>query len=282
MPITNSTPRIMESTTWAKRPFPDAYGRGAHIFVTDVGVNGSVWVSDGTQWCATGPIPVIQSGLPYLVPALVTGDAATYARSGTTITVTSTGHTIPATTYNGGSVYVKASTGNVAAGWYTSLNRTGTGTFTCVDTESGTTSGAVLTNLAETTITPLTTTLPGGVMGANGKIQVHAIVSVADTANDKTFKFKFGSLVVATRLLTDGTGAATNSESVHWLSNRGNVAKQVHYATSLVGGAGIGATALTYGTTDTAADVSLTSTLTVATADEFAALEALSVVLYPG
>ena len=281
MPSIKSPVRVPETFTWATKPLPDVYGEGAVIRISDIGPTGSLWFSTGSAWKPTGPVQLIQSGVPYILPSLITGDAATYARSGTTITVTSTGHGLPATTYNGGYVYVAPSTGTVTAGWKSAFSRTGTGTFTCTDTVSGTTSGAVPTLLTEVTITPLTTTIPAGLMGVNGKLQIHAVVSVADTANDKTFKFKFGSDTVVSRLLTTGTGAATNSESVHWISNRGNVAKQVHYAEALIGGAGEGATALTYGTTDTSAAVSLTSTLTVATASEFAVLEALSVTLYP-
>ena len=270
------------SSTWADRPNAKASGRGALIHVTDVGVNGgSFWRSTGSTWVPAGPIVLAQSNLPMLVPALVTGSAGTYAKSGTTITVTSAGHTIPATTYNGGSVYLSLSGGTETSGWFTNFSRTGTGTFTCTSTTSGTDSGTAATNIAETTVTPLTTTIPGGVMGANGKLAFHVIGSNGDTANDKTLKVKFGTAVVAQRVTTNGSGAETNFEEEHWIANRGNVAKQVNYAGTLVGGAGIGATALTYSTVDTAADVSLTATITVATADEFMALESFSAVLYP-
>lgn len=45
----------MESCTWAARPNAATH-LGALIYVTDVGINGSIWISNGTVWRPTAPV----------------------------------------------------------------------------------------------------------------------------------------------------------------------------------------------------------------------------------
>lgn len=45
----------MESCTWAARPNAATH-LGAMIYVTDVGINGSIWISNGTVWRPTAPV----------------------------------------------------------------------------------------------------------------------------------------------------------------------------------------------------------------------------------
>lgn len=49
------TPNYPLPTTWANRPAA-TIGAGVTIFVTDVGVDGSIWISNGTVWKPTSII----------------------------------------------------------------------------------------------------------------------------------------------------------------------------------------------------------------------------------
>lgn len=62
----------------------------------------------------------------------------TYSRSGTTITVTIAGHGLD----SGASIFLEFTSGGATSNQYT-ITKTGTHTFTCVDTASGSTSGDV-------------------------------------------------------------------------------------------------------------------------------------------
>lgn len=276
MPITRAKNGV-SVFTWALKPSAAALGQGRTIFISDIGVNGSWWYSDGTQWIPEQPIVLVQESGGWLVPALITGDAATYSQSGTTVTVTSTGHNMT-NVLNGHSVYLDISTGTAAAGWYTNFTYSSANAFTCTSATSLTTSGAVLTRTAATTVTPISYTIPAGILGPTGVIEITTLSSVFDSINDKTLAAKLASTSVATRLLTTSGGVA--QEETHRVFLK-TAATQVANNASSVGDAGESANAIARTTVDFSADVAGTFAITVATASEWAALEAVQVKLFP-
>lgn len=169
------------------------------------------------------PKIVLQKNTGWLVPSLITGNAATYSQTGTTVTVTSTGHNIPATIYNGRSVYLVIGSGLAVTGWFTNFQRVDANSFTCVSTVSQSTSGAVNTNLAETTITDLTVTLPGGSLGLNGVLRDSFKAVVFNSANNKTISKKYGGSSYCSFILT----TTTATYPVVTLENKNSLSSQI-------------------------------------------------------
>ena len=254
------------SALLSDRPSAASFGKG-EWFVSDVGLGGSKWQSDGVNWTALSPITMLQKAKGWLIPSLASANAATYSQTGTTITVTSAGHGIPATTYNGVSVYLSISSGLATAGWFTNFQYVDANSFTCESTVSQATSGAVNTNIAETTITDLTVTIPGGVMGINGQLEDITLISCTGSANNKRIKTLLGGQVFKNSITV---GAAfISQEERHILQNMGSSTKQVHLNAFAIGGGPATTNATEYRTINTAENQNLTHTVTVAAANEF-------------
>jgi len=214
---------------------------------------------------------IVNKSKGWLVPALITGNAATYTQSGFVITVTSTGHLIPATIHDGKSVYLVIGSGNATSGWFSNFTYVDANTFTCVSTISQTTNGAVNTNIAQVTVTELTTNIAAGSMGLNGSIRVNLTASVNNSAGAKTARVFFGGTGFITAQATTSLSLSAINRTI---SNRGVTNKQVSQTIASLNGA-TSTAAVTNMAIDTSADVSLTITLQAAVASDYIALESV-------
>lgn len=250
---------------------PSAY-TGQSVLVTDVGVNGSVFTSNGTKWVPPTKIQVINGGAGWIVPSLTAANAATYSQTGTTLTVTSTGHNIPATE-NGGFVYLAIASGLATAGWFSNFTWVSANSFTCTNLESLSTSGEVNTNTAETTITPLTKLLNGGLIGVNGALTLDICGANTSSANLKTRKVKLSGSVV-------NSNAISNSNQIRLVSlvrNRNNLSKQ--FSTGYIQLNFVSSSVYLEATVDTSSDCNLTFTVQMAAASEYASIKSIYVEL---
>jgi hypothetical protein len=260
---------------WATKPAAADYS-GRLIRIADVGINGSLWFSDGTRWIHESPIVLQQAAKGWIVPSLAAANAATYAQTGTTITVTSAGHNIPATVHDGKDVYLAIASGDAVAGWYSNFTRTGADTFTCKSSVSQSTSGTVNTNTAETIISPVTTTILGGVLGTNGSLRTELLFGWLGSGNSKTLRARFGSDIYYSLVVSTGSGTSAIGRSVR---NRNSYLSQISQATGASGGGGIGVnTALAI---DTSVDFDNTVALTLAAPNEFVTLESMLLEVLP-
>lgn len=229
-------------------------------------------LNTGFHWAqaneiAKSPHAVVKNKFSYIVPALLTGSAATFAQSGTTVTVTSAGHNIPATVHDGAKVYVSSATTTgiaIPAGWYSDFARTGTGTFTfSVPAEfSQTATGTITSNISETTVDELTYLVKGGYLGKNGKLRFTGGISCNNSAGAKTLKIKLDTSVIGTVAVTT---AAFGDLATGLVYNRGAETRQ------MIKGDG---TALSV---DTTSDKNVTVTLQCAAASDYVALECVLV-----
>lgn len=218
---------------------------------------------------------LLNKGKGWIVPSLAAANAATYSQTGTTLTVTSTGHNIPATTYNGYSVYLAIGSGLATAGWYSNLQRTGVDTFTCVSTVSQTTSGIVNTNIAATVVTEATVTLPGTVMGPSGNVVFDAMFTGFISGNPKTPTIKVG----AAAIMTLGNATTPNMVQGVRFKNKNNAG--VNVSSSWLGYSTNSNVPLVYTAINTDVDQSLTVSLNSAAANDWHCLETVSILVYP-
>jgi hypothetical protein len=188
----NQTPK---ATTWAAFPGPTLAPIGTY-YISDIGVNGSLWYNNGTTLDPIERILLQNNNKGWIVPSMLAANAATYSQSGTTLTVTATAHTLIAA-LNGADIYLVigtvstgvAPTAPVYTGWFTNFTYVDANTFTCTAGNSQTGTGAVNTNLAETTITELTYTLKGGLLGLNGGLACWQATAASSEASTKSAKF---------------------------------------------------------------------------------------------
>lgn len=147
------------------------------------------------------------------------------------------------------------------------LAKQGAGTFAqsaAPQSVTGTTS--------ETTLA--TITIPGGAMGANGRVEVMALFSYTNSANNKTLRVKFGGTTMANAVPTTSASYAASAT----IANRNSVSSQVANGSLAPGATGA---AVAAATADTTADVVLTITGQLANAGETITLESYSVALRP-
>jgi hypothetical protein len=244
---------------------------GTKRYVTDVGEYGAEYISNGVTWTHSGGIEIIQKAKGWLLPSLSAADAATYSQSGTLITVTSVGHNIPATNYDTKDVYLNIGTAATGAtippGWFSSFQRTGADTFTCVSTVSQTGTGAVNTNISVTPVNELSSTIIGGVLRSNGVTDFSFTSSNNNSAGVKSVLFWFG----IDQLSFDNTTTIVLPSSHNLISNRNNEAKQVF---SFGGNIAVG-------TQNTAVDIPCIFSLQCAQQNDYVAIHAASVYIFP-
>jgi hypothetical protein len=221
------------TTTWASRATAISTiaaltpGNG-WVFVSDMGSNGALYWCNGTILIPFSPTVMFNSNQGWIVHGYLAANAATYSQSGTTLTVTCTGHNLPATVNDGKMIYVPI--GTVSTGvaptaaitnWFTNFTQTGANTFTCTATNSQTGTGFVNSNLAATTITPVQKTILGSSLGANGKLGQSSLVSANTTAGSKTIRFNFAGLSCSNITLT--TNGFSNNQNMSFLQNKNGV-----------------------------------------------------------
>jgi hypothetical protein len=264
--------------TWAAKPTaPEFVGTA---FISDIGVNGSLWYSNGVKWMHEGPIQLLNDTTGWLLPSLLTGNAATYSQSGTTITVASTAHGIPATVYNGRKVYLNpgvATTGaTIPAGWFTNFQYVDANSFTCTSTASQTGTGtAVVTTTTEIAIPAVTATVAAGLLGLNGYIDAEALLSCENSAATKTLTIALGSFDFYAHTVTTNA----SHQSINRIQNMGDAAKQAVVPAGKDGFTGAGG-AILRGTVDTSAATTVSTSLALSAASTFATLESITVTIW--
>lgn len=133
---------------------------------------------------------------------------------------------------------------------------------------SATTTAEVTAITSETTL--LTIPVNGGVIGANGKLIIHAIFSFTNNANQKILRFKYNSTVVWTATATTGTTVACavpvhniNSEAVQKI------------ATGVQSGYGLTSSAVLQTAVDTSVDFNVVVTGRLADSADTLRVEAI-------
>lgn len=269
---------LVREYTLTTRPTASSVPTGTVIRLTNVGINGSLWVSNGSVWVAADShIRMLGLTVGVVLPSLIAANLATYSQVGTTITVDNTvAHNIPAATFNGDSVYLKPSTGALVEGVYSNFQRTGANTFTCESTISQTISGNLATNTSIATLATLV--IPAGVMGATGRIETNIQAQYLNSANNKTIACAFGGTNYY-------NNAFTTSGRVSFVAGmRNKNATNAQQAVNIDAATGLGSTTgtLTTAAVDTIAAVNVTLTGTVAAANEFLVIEHCAFNLIPG
>lgn len=176
------------------------------------------------------PEIIKQGAKGWLVPSLAAANAATYSQTGTTITVTSILHNIPAATFDGEDVYLAIASGAAVAGWFSNFTRVDANTFTCESTISQTTSGSVNTNLSVTTITEATATILANSMGLNGNLEINTLWSWFSSADIKRPKITFGGNQITA--FTPTTSVMGRWKSL--INNRNSTTKKICPSTNNV------------------------------------------------
>jgi hypothetical protein len=277
--ITGGAPLL--SATFATLPAAAA-NNGKTYFVSDVGLGGSLWYSNGTDWSpVNGAVILAKSGVPSGIAPSGTVAANGALTLGTALNIT----------YNAGIfLYFPAGAvyaGSLAGSYWCLMSSTTLGTIYDDVLGTGWTSesvpavptpivaagpGAYVGSTVEVTLTTLNNS--GGILGNNGSIRSFSIKSVNNTANAKTYRERFsGNSVEASNLLNTITNisqldscAGGNSTSV--------IVKPA--STSSLGNFGGAIARLSI---NTAIDFTYTATAQLATATDTFVLEELSVEL---
>jgi hypothetical protein len=214
------------TSTWAAQPLSSDYPLDTFLCITDIGEYGAVYHNTLSGWKPIGTIEIIQKGKGWIVPSLAPSDTSTYSQSGTLITVTASGHNIPATNYDTKDVYLDFGTPSTGAqltsGWYSNFQRITLNTFSCVSAVSQTGTGIVKTNLAAITIPETISTIPGGVLGLNGCVFYSILSSHNNSVGTKNVIFNFDGQSIVYGNAFDEVREVNNAI----ISNRNNLSSQ--------------------------------------------------------
>lgn len=187
--------------------YPAASYSGASAKCTDLNMpSGCVVISDGTNWNLTAPINYSAMQEKWINFG---GTAATYSQTGTTVTVTQASHGLPATDFNGATIYLTQSTGALLSGNFTNFQYVNANSFTCVSTVSQSTSGNLGANTAETfcpTLCTVSTSLRYPYF-----VSPTVITRASVTGNNKTAKIYFGDYAATSSITTNTAGATSYS-----------------------------------------------------------------------
>jgi len=166
-------------------------------------------------------VPLSLGLVPSIMPSLVTSTTA--SQSGNVVTVSATAHGIPATVFDGWRVWYPGSA-SIPAGWYLDFSRTSADAFTFSNPTSQTVAsesvnaGAFVSAFVEV----CRGTIPGGLLGKNGRGEARLILHGGTTA-----AVKYARLNIGSSLISHGSGTSVAS-GVHSFSfsNLGNESKQ--------------------------------------------------------
>jgi hypothetical protein len=265
------------STTWVNKP---AHADGLEMYVSDVGVGGSRWRSDGTKWRCNHGVCLFSSAIPFVIaPTGTMGD------NGALTLGTALNRIIP-----NAYVYLPAnaiSAGSAAGFYYAVFSST-----TAAIVYNNVWSGAAGQPAIPTSPTPFVTTgpgaytgststltvaigsMPGRVMGADGAIEFTAEVSYPNNANSKTVTVKFGGTNAYSLAQTTTTGDRLTGT----IQNQGREDRQLFGCTNRDGP---GTGTIAYGNVDSTGTVSITATCAMAVATDYLVFEGWRVMLYP-
>jgi hypothetical protein len=271
------------STPWASWP------KGTVTVETSQITNKQMWV----RVKPTGGIAVLQT-TDYPATAL----AATYerdwagnnmpyvlAQSAVPYGIANSGTVATNGTYTAGTAYNTTYSGGI---WLyfpaTAFATASAGFYWCV--ASSTTAFQVYTDATAATLitgsnsgftgstsqqTAVSVTLPGGVVGANGKVRIAASSSCNATAGQKSMQFALG----ATNLTIVNSASVLAINSVQTIANRNSLSRQrLSNFSSATGSGG-------YATIDTSADQTISIKLTLAVATDVVVLEDYTIEVMP-
>lgn len=264
--------------TWATKP--DASMYTGRAWISDIGVAGSLWYSDGTTWNHVAPIILHNTYYGLVFASMAAANAATYSQSGTTVTVTCTGHNIPASLHNGKSIYLVPGTpvtgSQLATGFYTNFTYVDANTFTCTSTVSQTGTGAINTNTSASPV-GITIPIPGGLLGPNGWIDVYTLHQCNASAGTKRMPISYGSFSFKN---ISPISTTLTLQMINRMQNVNNTAKQVCFSTIVPAytGASVGNPAR--GTEDTTVTQNITATCTLSSPLDYVSLDHLTITLY--
>jgi len=267
-----NAPENLGQFTLANLPSATAVPFGSSAYAVDVG---PVW-TNGTIWTTLNGVCIAQATAIEVtqVAATFTTLTATSSNSGTTTRLTSAGvHGLTAAS-NGRYVYVSASAG-ITAGLY-AVTYVST---VAIDIASP---YVALTTPVVKKVTELMTiysaTVPAGMMGVNGMVQIEAFVECSATASAKTIRLLFDGTQAVPDLDLNGTGVYQQQiRSRIWNQNNASVQR---CAPMLIDTAsGVQATALTKNTA-TALVVALQTQVVTAETD-FIRISGVRVVVHP-
>lgn len=267
MPFYNQNAQI--TTTWANKPLATAYVGNARI--TDVGVGGSNWYSDGTAWRHDGAVMMFQRGTGWIVHSMLAANASTFSQVGANVTVTSVGHGLTAAAHNGCSIYlILAGVGT----WCTNVTYVSSSSFTCTSPTSQTASGAITTNTSETIITDTITTIPAGLMGSNGVISILGYTLVSSTSTAKTAKLYYDT----TAFMAAVASTSIFSNISRYIKNTA-IAKQITAKDTTL--FEVSTNPSQYLTVDSSISKDIKASLIIAAANEFCVLQGLQIMVTP-
>jgi hypothetical protein len=272
------------SYTWSTKPAASSF-LGQALF-SDIGINGSVWYSNGTKWVHESPIVIAQSGIIIMIPS-----SGSIGDNGA-LTLTTA---LPATYSVGAYMYFPAnaiSAGSSAGLYYVVMSSTTVGTI-YNNTYSGgqpsiptdlvafsTTGPGAYTQSTGVEVTLVSFTVPGGVLGINGKLDFESIVENNNSGDSKSYKVKFDSV----DLVAQSTTTSLGGRYMATISNAGieNKQRTMSGATtaSLTGTASVGAS-FQNTTVDTSQNVTASITGSLAVATNYCMVRAFSAEVLP-
>lgn len=195
---------------------------GCSAFATDLGKSGVMLYATDGRWVVKGGdyVQIYNNNLfsKYIV---IGGSGATWTQSGTTITVTWTGHDIPADFANGANVYLTQGTlstgSNIASAWYTNLTVVNANTFTCTSSVSSSGTGSLGSNTAQTFL-PDVFTYPDSLVRRGTMFTPTCLSYGKSSASSKTVKIQIGGIDVYS-VANKFTGYSTSSANIFWMSD---------------------------------------------------------------
>ena len=278
---------ILTTTTWANRATAIAAvaaltpGNG-WVYVSDIGVSGSWWWCNGSTLLRDSPITLYNSYVGLILPSLVAASAATYSQTGTTVTVTSTAHNIPATTNNGKSVYVASATNSggvaIAAGAYANFQYVDANTFTFTNPTSQSSTGTLVTQTSAVVLPGVSISIPGGLLGSNGWVDAYHMSMCNASAGTKRMSFLYSTFSFKNPSPSSTSLAVSE---IHRFQNQNTTNKQIAHAPGSVGLSGPGSVTPSFGAIDSTANQNITVSTTLNTASDYITLEHLVITVQP-
>lgn len=161
----------------------------------------------------------------------------------------------------------------------TDPRKTGIASVSSQLAHSSVTGLAVTGTVNETTLA--TVTIPAGVMGISGGIEIRTVWSVTNSANAKTLRVRFGG-GAGTAYVSIGVTTSATVSDIHRIRNRGAANSQVSSFASAAGSFTTTGGAIVTSSVDTTAAVDVVITGQLANSGETITLESYEVWLLPG
>jgi len=181
---------------------------GCTFRVTDIGAGGYDFIATGgylrPKNNSSSPIQLWGADFTNFATLgflLVGGNGGAYSQTGTTITVTLTGHGIPSD-LNGSKCHLTIGTGSALTGWFSNFTYVDANTFTVTSGVSQTTSGNLAANTSNTTI-PWTYTFPDGLIKQKDSIALTGYNRAKATAGTKTIRYLYAGVQRAASAITN-------------------------------------------------------------------------------